>query len=270
MTAPTDPAAPPAPPVDPPAPTPPAPPAPSPADMPPVSPTPPAQPPAPTGPADDLDDDDGGPDPAARKARREAKNLRERLAAATAQQDALAAQVADLVEKAKKSAGLEESWAKLAAVFNPAADEPVDPAKLAEQLAAEKTAMEQATAQQLAERDAQIRALTVRASLPTAFARHSADPELTTAVLTASGALTTLDPTAATFAADLASAVEAAVAANPKLKIAPVAVRSGAEIPGGSGGTDQLTLEQVQSMKPAEIDAARKAGRLKSLGIGPG
>jgi hypothetical protein len=266
MTAPA-PTDPPAPPVDPAVPAPVA--TPTPAQMPPVAPAPPAAPPATPPPADDTDDpDDATVSAAERKARREAKNLRDRLAASTAQQDALAAQVADLVAKAEKAAGLEASWAKLAAVFNPAADEPVDPAKLAEQLAAEKLAAEQTNAAALAERDAQIRALTVRTSLPGAFAQHGADPELTTAVLTASGALSKLDPAAATFQADLASAVEAAVAANPKLKAAPVAVRGGVEIPGRSGGSDQLTLEQVKGMKPEQIEEARKAGRLKNLGFG--
>jgi hypothetical protein len=106
---------------------------------------------------------------------------------------------------------------------------------------------------------------------PQAFAAAQADPALTEAVLIASGALGKLDPTADTFAADLESACEAAVDGNPKLKIAPVAVRSGAEIPGGSGGTDQLTLEQVRDMaksNPSALEKARKDGRLRNLGIG--
>lgn len=236
--------------------------------------TPPAAPPAPApspaampqqapAPGDEGDGDDHA-DPVIRKMRRENQSLRTRFKEEQAAREAQGQQITDLLAKAEKAAAFEETMARLAGVFNPAA-EPVDPAKLAETLAAEKLAQETAFAEQLAARDAQLRTLTVRTSLPAAFAQHQADPELTTAVLTASGALGKLDPAAPTFATDLASAVEAAVTANPRLKVAPVAARSGPEIPGRSGVTDQLTLEQVRGMKPAEVEAARASGRLKNL-----
>jgi len=47
-----------------------------------------------------------------------------------------------------------------------------------------------------------------------------------------------------------------------------VAVRSGAEIPGRTGGSDQLTLEQVKELAkkdPAALEKARKEGRLKNV-----
>lgn len=272
MTAPTPPAdATPAPegtpaaPVE--TPAPPAPP--SPAQMP--QQTAPAPSPAPEG--DQDGGDDTGDDPvsaAERKARREAKNLRDRLQAEAQAREALAQQVAELAPLASKASEMEQTLAKLAAVFNPQTDEPVDPAKLAEQLAAEKAAAEESAAAALAERDAQIRELTVKAALPTAMAKASADPDLTLAVLTASGALSKLDPTAESFTADLESAVKAAVESNPKLKVAPVAVRSGAEIPGRSGGSDQVTRDQLAKMTPEQIEKARVEGRLKNLlsGIG--
>lgn len=267
MTAPA-PTDPPAAPVDPAAPAPVAPP--TPAHMPPVAPAPPVAPPATPPPADDTDDpDDTTVSAAERKARREAKNLRDRLQAETTQREALAAQVADLVAKAEKSAGLEESWAKLAAVFNPAAaGEPVDPAKLAEQLAAEKLAAETTNAAALGERDTVIRTLRIEQAAERAARLAGVDSDALLDSRTFATTLANLDPASSTFTADLASAVEAAVAANPKLKVAPVAVRGGVEIPGRSGGSDQLTLEQVKGMKPAEIEAARKAGRLSNLGFG--
>lgn len=145
--------------------------------------------------------------------------------------------------------------------LNPGVDETPDPAKLTEQL----TAAQAETARVAAEKDQTIRNLTIRAALPSVLSKASADPSLTEAVLTANGALAKLDPSSDSFAADLASAVAAAMENNPRLKVAPVASRSGAEIPGRSGGSDQLTIEQVRAMKPEQVDEARKAGRLRSL-----
>jgi len=258
-TAPVDPTAPATPPT-------PAPPAPSPANMPAIKPSAAA---APT--ADKGDDGDEPKQPSREekelaRARKEAATYREQLrdeqAAAAAFKESQATQMAE-------AESLKEVLAKLNAVLNPDANQPPDPAQLAEQL----TAAQAETALIAAQKDEQIKQLTIRASLPAVLSKASADPALTEAVLTASGALGKLDPASPTFAADLESAVAAAMEANPRLKVdAPVAPsrRSGAEIPGRSGGSNQLTLEQVRSMKPADIDKARKAGQLTGLGIGAG
>jgi hypothetical protein len=168
-----------------------------------------------------------------------------------------------------EAASLKDMLAKLSAVLNPDANTPPDPTLLAEQL----TAAQANTAKVQADYEAKIRDLTIRASLPNVLSKAHADPVLTEAVLTASGALGKLDPSADSFAADLELAVSAAMEANPRLKMdAPVAPskRSGAEIPGRSGGSNQLTREEVAAMAkiPGALDKAFREGRMKSLGAG--
>ncbi len=241
--------------------------APSPADM------PPTQPPAAAAPTTEKPEQPEGVKPEGQeeapdlaKLRREAANYRtQRNEFKTAAESAAA-------EKAEAEKQRDELTAILAGInkaLNPGVDEVPDPAKLAEQLSAAQAE----TTRVAAEKDQAIRNLTIRASLPSALAKANADPGLTEAVLTANGALSKLDPSSDTFAADLESAVAAAMEANPRLKVdAPAAQarRSGAEIPGRSSGSEQLTLDQIRAMKPEEIDKARKAGRLTGLGIGRG
>jgi small-conductance mechanosensitive channel len=160
-----------------------------------------------------------------------------------------------------ETASLKDILAKLSAVLNPDANTPPDPAKLAEQL----TAAQAETAKVTAEYQKEIRDLTIRASLPGVLSKANAKPGLTEKVLIADGVLAKLDPSSDTFQADLESAVNAALEQNPDLKVAPVAKRSGAEIPGRSGGSDQLTREQLKGMKPEQIEKARQDGRLRTL-----
>jgi hypothetical protein len=236
---------------------------PSPADMPPTQ-TPVAAAPTTETPEPSADTDQAKPsleEKELARARKDAANYRERLRLS---EESVAAATKSAQEKDTETASLKDMLAKLAAVLNPEADTPPDPAKLAEQL----TAAQAETARVAAEKDQMIRNLSIRAALPNALAKVSADPALTEAVLTASGALAKLDPSADTFTADLELAVAAAMDANPRLKIdAPVAQsrKSGAEIPGRSGGSDQLTIEQVRAMKPEQIEEARKAGKLRTL-----
>lgn len=236
------------------APVTPAPPAPSPADM------PATQPPAAAAPTTDEGDNTAEESAALAKLRKENATWRTKLrdteAAATALKTAQEQQQAE-------TASLKDMLAKLSAVLNPDANTPPDPAKLAEQLTETQAQADLA----LASKDEQIRALTIRASLPDVLAKANAHPKLTEAFLTASGVMAKLDPASDTFAADLESAVAAAVEQEPHLKVkaAPVAARSGAEIPGRSGGSDQLTLEQVRAMKPEQIEEARAAGKLRTL-----
>jgi hypothetical protein len=233
---------------------------------PPVPSPPPAAPAAPA-PVEPPAGDDGAETPEIAKVRREAARYRternterEQAAAVKAERDAAAA----------KATGLEEMLAKLAAVLNPDANEPPDPAKLADDLAAEKAQREQDRADLTAQHDAKVRELTLRAALPAAYAKAGADAAALNDSLGFQAAVAKLDPTADTFAADLESAVTAAVEANPKLKVAPVATRSGTEIAGRSGGVDQLTREQVAALSksdPAALVKAQKEGRLRNLGV---
>ncbi len=184
-------------------------------------------------------------------------------------QAALEAQKAEREQERAEAAQLKETMAKVAAIFNPDANQPPDPAKLVEQIAARDAEIAKVTAEWHQERNT----LKVEAALPGVLADAKADPSLTTAVLTASGALAKLDPSSDTFKADLASAVAAAIEANPRLKVdAPAAPtrRSGVEIPGRSGGSNQLTREDVDALAktPGALDKARREGRFKNLGVG--
>jgi hypothetical protein len=211
--------------------------------------------PAPADKSGTKSDSDGDGEPSEiTKLRKENASWRTKLreqAAATA----TATQTA--TDRESEAARLLEVVASLNAILNPDADAPADPAQLAETQAQRD--------RDVADRDTQIRSLTIRAALPSVFAKASADPGLTEAVLTASGALGKLDPASDTFTADLESAVAAAMDSNPRLKVTPAVARSGSEIPGRSGASDQLTLEQVRAMKPEQIEEARKAGKLRSL-----
>ncbi len=232
----------------------------TPADMPPKAP-----PPVTAAPAGNEGDGESSSELA--KVRREAANYRTKL---REREQADETAKAEREQQAAELAALKDQIAKIGAIFNPDTDQPPDPAKLTEQIT-ELTAKNEADAKAHA---AEIRDLTLRAALPTACATAQVDPVLTKALLADSGELAKLDPASETFEADLASAIAAAAEKTPRLKIeapaAPRSPRSGAEIPGRSGGSNQLTLDQVKALKPAEIDKARREGRLTSLGIGPG
>lgn len=232
--------------------------------------------PAVTAPAEDAPTDGAGEDTAAAagdepkgKTYEESyvKKLRtENANARTAKQaEAEARQAAEtaLAEKAAEAEKLSQILAGLNSVLNPEApkETPLDPAKLADQLAQ----AEQASTAALAERDATIRALKVENALPSIYAEKKADPGLTTAVLKASGALADVDPTSKTFAADLESAVEAALEANPRLRVAPAVTTTGTEPTGRSGATDQLTADQLAGMSPEAIVKAQNEGRLNAI-----
>lgn len=188
--------------------------------------------------------------------RREAANYRTRLRAEEqARQVDQAARATDAAELQQ----LKDQMAKVAAVFNP--EQPPDPAKLAEQLTQTQTD----AARKAAEDAAKIRDLTIRAALPQAAAKATADLTQLGDSVSFMSTVAKLDPASATFAADLESAVSEAVAANPRLKIAQAAVRSGAEIHGRSGGSDQLTYEQIKGWPPEKINEAREKGQLRQL-----
>lgn len=217
-------------------------------------------------------DSDGGKDLSAeiKKLRSENASWRTKLR----QQEEASAQASKIVEQLQtQMAESNERWNKFSELFNPDAGKPLTAEELTEQFAGERAQWDSKSADyesKLSAADAKVRELTIRAALPNAVSKASADPGLTEAVLTASGVLAKLDPSSDSFAADLESAVAAAVEANPRLKVAPVATRSGAPIPGRSGGDGQLTREDVQKMAksdPEGLVKAQKEGRLRSLGV---
>ncbi len=239
------------------------PPAPSPANMPPV------QTSAAAAPTTEPGEGEGETESAAESARL-AKLGRENAKYRTERnelQAALEAQKAEREQERAEAAQLKETMAKVAAIFNPDANQPPDPAKLVEQIAARDAEIAKVTAEWHQERNT----LKVEAALPGVLADAKADPGLTMAVLTASGALAKIDPSSDTFKADLASAVAAAIEANPRLKVDTPVVqtrKSGAAIPGRSGGSNQLTREQLKGMSSTEIVEAQKKGLLRNLASG--
>lgn len=129
-------------------------------------------------------------------------------------------------------------------------DEPLDPAKLTEQLSA---------------KDQAIRDLKVERALDKAARKVGADEDLLDAVLTRKGALAGLDPSADDFTQQLDALVKAEVDANPKLKAARAAGASGVELSGGTGEQGQITEQQLKTMTPEQIVAAQAKGLLRNL-----
>jgi hypothetical protein len=238
--------APPAPVVTPPVPAPPA-------------PAPAAPAPAPAG-ADPVEGEQPQTFSADYVAELRRENADRRTKAKAAEDDAATAR-AEAEAKANEAAQLAQVLEALRTALNPGApsEEPVDPVKLAEQLASEQAARQ-------AEKDsaaAQIRALQIEAALPSITSQLQADHGLTVAVLKAGGHLDKLDPSSETFPADLVSLVSSQLEANPRLKVAPVVTKTGTEPIGRTGGTDQITT--LQGMTPEQIVEAQRAGRLRTL-----
>lgn len=240
-----------------------APPVPSPADM------PSTQPPAAAAPTTEAPEPTGKPEgqeepPDLTKLRREAANYRtQRNEFKTAAETAAA-------EKAAAEKQRDDLTAILQGInkaLNPGADETPDPAKLAEQLAARDADL----AKLAEDKDREIRNLRVERAAEAAARKAGADVQALLDSRSFSAAVTKLDPTSETFADDLASAVTAAMEANPRLKAdAPVAQsrKSGAEFPGRSGGSDQITHEQLKSMTSEQIVEAQKKGLVRKLAAG--
>jgi hypothetical protein len=96
-----------------------------------------------------------------------------------------------------------------------------------------------------------------------------ADVALLKPLLTASGKLSDVDPAHADAA--VTELVKAAIAAHPQLKRNTAPLRSGMPIPAGSGGaTSIITRDHLALMTPGQIHAARVAGLLTHLDVGPG
>jgi hypothetical protein len=118
-------------------------------------------------------------------------------------------------------------------------DEPLDPAKLTEQLTA---------------KDDTIRTLTIERALDKAARKAGADEDLLDAVLTRKGSLKELDPSDKDFTKKLDALVKAELDANPKLKATQAAAASGSDFTGGSG-EGAITKAKFDAMTPAEKNA---------------
>ena len=155
-------------------------------------------------------------------------------------------------------------------------DEPPDPAKLAEELKAEK---DRAQAE-ISRRDTELKAKTVELAVLQAAQRHGADGPALLDSRTFLNSLAGLDPAAGDFADKLGEAIGKAVEQVPRYKLAPAAPappapptvpKSGGagDFSGTPGGNRQWTSADVQAASPAEVLEAQDAGLLIDLGFGP-
>lgn len=136
-------------------------------------------------------------------------------------------------------------------------DQPADPAKLTEQLAA----------RQASERDALVRLAVFETAT-----EHGGNPSALTDSRTFLAKVAQLDPTAADFSAQVAAAATEAVGTNPALKAAQAASTpaGGVEFTGGATGGPARTYTRAQlrdskffADNKADIMAAMREGRIK-------
>lgn len=138
---------------------------------------------------------------------------------------------------------IESLKAQIAKALGLKGDEPPDPDKLAKELESVRT---------------RYRRERLRNALYRQASRLEADPELTWAVLYASGDLDNLDVDEEDFESQVAERVQAALEAHPKLKVTPTKPGVGGPTnPGPDGGNKPTvyTREQLQRMSPDEINA---------------
>jgi len=234
-----------------PAPTPPEPAAPAtpPAQPAPTSPTPATEPPA--EPKAKAPKFDGDFDPA--RFEKLVENLRgdvdaEKAKRVAAEQKAEQDQ-ADLLKKVAAAFGLDTGEEK-----------PPTPEELAQQLAEQRDRTKAS--------DDRARQTQVELAVYKSATTHGGDPD---ALLDSRGftqTIASLDPTSASFAADVEQAVKKAVEANPKLAVhkpaepKPAVPAGGAPMGGAPGGQRQLGAEDVARMTPEQISKAVTEGRL--------
>lgn len=229
------------------------------------APTEPANDPAPasTDPVDPADSNNPAPaplhdDPAIAKALEGLSEAQRETLLTTGGKNALAAR-GEEAKKAKAAAATaaEQARAELAQSIGKAIglvkDEPLDPAKLTEELTAERSAAQQAR---------------VELAIFKAAGAANGDPA---ALLDSSSFLRSLDGIDPSDTAAVTAAISAAVEANPRLGVAPLEPGMPRPNPaqGGSGsgpsGTAQLTRDDLKRMSPAEITKAKAEGRLADV-----
>ena len=125
-----------------------------------------------------------------------------------------------------------------------------DPAQIAKDLAAERTA-KTTTARELA--------------IFKAASAAGADPAK---LLDSNSFMTSVQGLDPTDGNAVAAAITAAVTANASLKAARAAGASTVDLGGGSGEQGQITEQQLKTMTPNQIVAAQEKGLLRGLGIG--
>ncbi len=139
-----------------------------------------------------------------------------------------------------------------------------DPVKLAADLQA---AQRQADAHRAGERQARTgeRQARVELAVLRAAPELGADSEALLDSRSFLSAVSALDPGAPDFADQVKTAITDAAAANPAYQRRPQRKPDSGNTGTSSG---QWTLDQVRAAKPAEVDAALKAGLLRDLGYG--
>lgn len=179
--------------------------------------------------------------------------------------DALPSWAQKIITDARKEAGdfrvaaktaaekaSQEVTDKLAVALGLKADPTVDPAALTAKIA---------EAQQTAKQSA------IQLAVYKAAGASKANPDALLDSNTFLASVSQLDPTAADFASQVASAVQTAVTANPTLKAVQAAAASGIDISGGSGEQGQLTEAQYDAIKhnPDALIAAQNKGLLRDI-----
>ncbi|MEU5030179.1 hypothetical protein [Streptomyces milbemycinicus] len=130
----------------------------------------------------------------------------------------------------------------------------------------EKKLTPEQIAKKAQESDTQARQATVKLAVFQTASKHGADPEALLDSASFEKAISKLDPTADTFAANVEAAIKKAVENNPRLKAqaaqqAPA--KGGFDMNNGTAGKRQLTAAEVQKLSPEELVKAREDGLLK-------
>lgn len=196
-----------------------------------------------TNPQGEANADNGQePDPAIKKANREAANYRTQLREQEKKNAALESKLNDLLGGLGKLTGTSK-----------------------------ETSPEDALKQAQAEREeaqAKLREMEQEILLGRAGKEAGADMDLLLPFLRGTGALKELDPTAADYADQVSALVKATVDSNPKLKTTVVPSSSGnTQTPTSNSGLKDLNQEDLQRMfdngQHAEINKAFSEGRFK-------
>ncbi|GAA5078640.1 hypothetical protein [Streptomyces similanensis] len=130
----------------------------------------------------------------------------------------------------------------------------------------EKKLTPEEIAQKATESDQKAREATVKLAVFQTAGKHGGDPESLLDSASFAKAITKLDPTADTFAANVEAAIKKAVEANPRLKAQaaqPAPAKGGFDMNNGSAGRRQLTAVEVSKLSPEELVKARQDGLLK-------
>lgn len=132
----------------------------------------------------------------------------------------------------------------------------------------------QLTPEQIAQKaqasDQAAREATVKLAVFQTAGKHGADPDALLDSASFVRAIGKLDPTADTFAANVDTAIKAAVESNARLKAQPTApqvpAKGGVDMSGGTSGKRQLTAAEVEHLSktnPEALVKARQDGLLK-------